>query len=493
MRHDDIVRLLPHAARRNTALFARCWLRMAPAAHQYEMARRFDGPTRYQADFWPRDHGKSTIFCIAGPLRRICEDPNIRILIVQKTATEAEKTLGAIRRELERNQALKSFYRGHWLETVGHADIANIGGIIEDGGRKQGAWTSRRIYVKRTRTGKDPTLEAVGVGGTITGGHYDLIILDDVEDDENTRTDARLAWLRQWFEGTILQLREPHTKIVIVGTLKTARRDIYNLIRDNPMWDVYLTGAILQPDPDDIEYRPIHNEQGVLVDVEILTPNVRVLWPQKWDARALILERLASTDPGIWRREKQNDLVAMQGTVFRPEWIRYVDPADAHGPWDMVIQAWDTAWTQGADSSWSVCVTVGIQGQVATILHVHRIRVDTVGLLQEVRAMYERYRPHLVVVERAASGLAVLDIMRQHASVPMEAVDTGARDKVTRARMVSPLWSAGQVQVVRDHWTPAFVDELTSFPESAHDDQVDAMVHALHYLFQRVRSPGIYV
>ncbi|RLC76907.1 MAG: hypothetical protein DRI81_09510, partial [Chloroflexi bacterium] len=77
-----------------------------PVAHQYEMARRIDDEhLQYQGDFWPRDHGKSEIFCIAYPLRRICEDPDVRILIVQKTADAAEKTLEVIKSELERNVA----------------------------------------------------------------------------------------------------------------------------------------------------------------------------------------------------------------------------------------------------------------------------------------------------------------------------------------------------------------------------------------------------
>jgi len=71
--------------------------------------RRGSTTTRFNTrrSFWPRDHGKSEIFCISYPLRRICEDPNVRILIVQKTATEAEKTLGVIKAELESNEDLK--------------------------------------------------------------------------------------------------------------------------------------------------------------------------------------------------------------------------------------------------------------------------------------------------------------------------------------------------------------------------------------------------
>ncbi|MGV8953686.1 MAG: hypothetical protein ACOH2M_21490, partial [Cypionkella sp.] len=234
------------AGRRNTAIFARCWREgVEPAAHQYDMAARVDGDSPYQADFWPRDHGKSEIFCISYPLRRIAEDPNVRILIVQKTATEAEKTLGVIKQEIESNAGMKRFYAEHWLATVQHRDISNALGQVDEAGKRQGAWQQSRIYAKRTRMGKDPTVEAVGVGGAITGGHYDVIILDDVEDDENTRTDERLRSMVAWFTGTIMQLREPHSKMVIVGTLKTNRQDIYNLVLASPVWDTHTCGAIL--------------------------------------------------------------------------------------------------------------------------------------------------------------------------------------------------------------------------------------------------------
>ena len=146
---------------------------------------------------------------------------------------------------------------------MGQRDIANISGQIELSGKKEGAWQQSRIYCKRTRRGKDPTVEAVGVGGAITGGHYDIIILDDVEDDENTRTDERLNGLIEWFTGTIMQLREPHTKIVVVGTLKTNKQDIYKLVLNSPVWDTFLTGAILSHKLDEIESVPVRNEDGV--------------------------------------------------------------------------------------------------------------------------------------------------------------------------------------------------------------------------------------
>lgn len=474
------------AGRRNTAIFAKCWREgVDPAAHQYDMARRVDGPSQYQADFWPRDHGKSEIFCLSYPLRRICEDPNVRILIVQKRATEAEKTLSVIKQELESNHRLKAYYASHWEKTVGQRDIANISGQIELSGKKEGAWQQSRIYCKRTRRGKDPTVEAVGVGGAITGGHYDIIILDDVEDDENTRTDERLNGLIEWFTGTIMQLREPHTKIVVVGTLKTNRQDIYKLVLNSPVWDTFLTGAILSHRLEEIETRPVRNEDGVVVDVEVLTPEVRVLWPQKWNIQALMLEKLASLDIGVWIREKLNDLRALAGKVFKREAFSWFDDADllriqTNGGWERLIQAWDTAYEENQRADYSVCVTLGLWRKKVYLLDVYRKRLEFPQLQAAVMSQFMQWKPEKVLIENKASGKSVYQVLKQESGAPVAEVDPGGKDKVSRARSITGFVESGRVLLRSGAlWLDGLLGELTMFPDGEHDDQVDPLVYGV--------------
>ncbi len=472
------------AARRDSAVFARVWRSgIVPGPHQYEMAKRVDDERlQYQGDFWPRDHGKSEIFCLAYPLRRVCEDPNVRILIVQKTAGEAEKTLDVLKSELERNTALKAYYADHWEAVVGQRDISNATGTIDREGRREGAWQRQRIYVKRTRRGKDPTIEAVGVGGAITGGHFDVIILDDVEDDENTRTAGRLKSLLEWFSGTIMQLREPHTKMVVVGTLKTAQRDIYNFILDNPVWSCRVVSALVSHSLDNIDYDVITDEAGRVVDVVVRTENVVTLWPRKWPIRALLLDMLASVR-SIWIREKLNDLRAMAGSVFKREWFRYVERAE-WPEFERVIQVWDTAWLEEESADWSVCGTLGLaQGRVV-VMDVFRTRLETPDLLRAVQMQYTRWRPREVCIEDKSSGKAALQVLTRETGLPVVAVSPGGRDKTARARAVTPFFEGGRVFFTSDAmWLPMLEDELTLFPEAENDDQVDVIVYGLLRLF----------
>lgn len=472
--------------RRDTAVFAYQWREgIVPGPQQYAMARRIDDDSiQYQADFWPRDHGKSEVFCIAYPLRRICEDPNVRILLVQKTLKEAKKTLSVIKSELEANVPMKTYYREHWQANVGAPDISNATGAIVREGRREGAWQQQMIYVKRSRLGKDPTVEAVGVGGAITGGHFDIIILDDVEEEENTKTESRLDDLVEWFSGTILQLREPHTKIIVVGTLKTAARDIYNVVLSNPMWNCKVVSALVSHELGEIDYEPVMNHAGQIIDVRINTPDVVTLWPERWPIKVLILDMLASLRRSTWIREKLNDLRAAAGRVFKKKWFRYVSLAEMPSIFDIVVQAWDTAYEKGQENDYSACVTVGFSEGHAYILSVYRAKLDFDELKSAVMREYAKWRPDRVLIEDKASGKSAVQVLIKETRLPIVPVKPGGNDKTARANAVTVYFETGRVLFSAGApWLDDFEDELVLFPRAANDDMVDALVYGLLDLF----------
>jgi len=57
------------------------------------------------------------------------------------------------------------------------------------------------------------------------------------------------------------------------------------------------------------------------------------------------------------------------------------------------------------------------------------------------------------------------------------------RGKVGRVYAASPLIEAGQVWIPNNKkWSEDLLEEMLRFPNAAHDDQVDAMVMAIHYM-----------
>jgi len=304
------------------------------------------------------------------------------------------------------------------------------------------------------------------------------------------RTPERLKSLLGWFTGTVMQLREPHTKMVVVGTLKTAGADIYNFVLGNPLWNTRVVGAILSHALSDIEYEPVYDASGTVVDVRVLTEGVRTLWPERWGIRALLVDMLASIR-SIWIREKLNDLRALAGSVFRRSWFRYVE-RDALPQVGRVVQAWDTAFESSRSADYSVCVTAGVFEGHVYVLDVFRQKVEFPALVAAIRAQYARWKPGVVLVERKASGRSAVQVLRKESTIPLVDAEPGARDKVSRARAITPYYEGGRVyHVAGAQWLAAFEDELTLFPEAAHDDQVDALVYAVLRLM--LRGSGIYV
>lgn len=70
----------------------------------------------------------------------------------------------------------------------------------------------------RRRIAKEATVTAMGVGGPIISKHYDTIILDDIIDEENARTQEQREKMRVWYYKSLLPCLEPEGEIHILGT-----------------------------------------------------------------------------------------------------------------------------------------------------------------------------------------------------------------------------------------------------------------------------------
>jgi hypothetical protein len=93
----------------------------------------------------------------------------------------------------------------------------------------------------------------------------------------------------------------------------------------------------------------------------------------------------------------------------------------------------------------------------------------------------ERWRPHYLLVEDAASGQSLVQTLRAGTRLPVKAIKVD-RDKESRAAAILPLIESGKVFLPQGaEWVAQFVDECASFPAGAHDDCVDALTQVLNY------------
>ena len=165
----------------------------------------------------PPEHAKSTVITVNYCVYRIAMNPNVKITIVSKTQERAKEYLYSIKQRLSHER---------WAKM--QAIYGSAGGWKEDAD----SWKADRIYIARDSTEKDPTVQALGIGGQITGARSDLIILDDVVTTSNAH-----EWEKQllWLQRDVVTRLGDTGKLLIVGT-RIAPNDLYREIRNPDHW-----------------------------------------------------------------------------------------------------------------------------------------------------------------------------------------------------------------------------------------------------------------
>jgi predicted phage terminase large subunit-like protein len=91
---------------------------------------------------------------------------------------------------------------------------------------------------------------------------------------------------------------------------------------------------------------------------------------------------------------------------------------------------------------------------------------------------------HGKLIEDKANGSAVIQILQSEIAGIIPVNPSGG--KIARAQAISPFIEAGNLFLPHPEyapWVPDFIEECATFPNGAHDDQVDAMTQVLlHWL-----------
>jgi hypothetical protein len=199
----------------------------------------------------PPHHGKTATITINYVVYRICMDPNVRIKLVSKNEKMAKQFLFAIKNRLThpRFTALQAAFapQGGWKETAEK-------------------WSATELYLggdDRDSGEKDPTVEALGMGGHIYGSRANLIILDDCIVGSNAH-----QWEDQmgWISREVTSRLGRTGKLLVVGT-RIAPVDLYRELR-NP--DHYSGGKSPYT----------YLQQPAVLEYEDDPANWRTLWPK---------------------------------------------------------------------------------------------------------------------------------------------------------------------------------------------------------------------
>lgn len=165
-----------------------------------------DTSKQYILNLHPRGTYKSSIWTISYPLwYLLTQNSKFRFLIVSKKDLLAREYLRAIKFHLETNELL----------------IALYGYQVSD------KWTEGEIILQcRGNTQhKEPNVKAIGLDAEITGGHFDVIIFDDIVTKKDWESSQERIRTQNNFIKFLSTL-ESHTRVIVNGT-RWHIKDIY--------------------------------------------------------------------------------------------------------------------------------------------------------------------------------------------------------------------------------------------------------------------------
>ena len=437
----------------------------------------------------PRGHGKSVLSLILA-VWRLCTDRDCTVLIVSATAGQAEKRLKAIREYLEDPKIIADWASDDLLP---FRDAST-------------SWLNNRIYLKREGKIIDPSLEAIGIGGAITGAHVDMIILDDVEDSITAASDAMRRRSREWFGGTLMPILNRGGLMLTIGTRKGSN-DLYGDMLKDPTTIAIVDQAILEwPTSYTFEMERVGG-RDVVKHIHIEGEEfAKVLWPEERPLRFLLTE-MATVGKQMFFREMQNSPLAGDDAVFNPDWVDQAQQRGRglvlgkgalqvmNGMLDYIVVGCDLALNldggkaKSSDSDYTVLIALAImKNGDRLLLDISRFRgASPAELYMRVESFCRGLPepPREIRVERNSFGALHVAGLRGRSDLPYREHQTTQRSKQEGLSRVATLLENGKyILPVGDSDSRGkvqpLVDELVGFPYHKHDDTVLALSIAEH-------------
>jgi predicted phage terminase large subunit-like protein len=325
---------------------------------------------------------------------------------------------------------------------------------------------------------------ATSVGGILTGRGADLMLIDDAAKPEEAISEALRKRVNDWYNSTaVSRLNSKQNSCVVIISQRLHEDDLVGHVLEQEDWDVLKLPAIAERDE---EY-----------EIEALGRRRRFtrragepLHPAREPKEVLDAIR-RSVGEFNFAGQYQQAPIPLGGGLVKREWLRTYAPGERPELFDLIAQSWDTANKPTEFSDFCVCTTWGIKGSNIYLLDVLKKRMDYPELKRAVRAQAEAHKASVVLIEDRASGTQLIqELISEGLHTIKRYVPAG--DKQMRLYAQTATIENGFVYLPREApWLADYLHELTTFPNSKYDDQVDSTSQALDWIKRAARSSNV--
>jgi predicted phage terminase large subunit-like protein len=396
-----------------------------------------------------RGSGKSTIMTMSYPIWSILGKQQKKcVVILSQTQQQAKIHLTNIKRELESNDLLRS----------------DLGPFEE----QSDEWGSTGLFFPKFGAKISTASSEQSIRGIRNGAYRpDLIICDDVEDLNSTKTKESRDSAYSWFTGEIAPLGDRNTRIVMVGNL-LHEDSLLMRLKEN-----------LEKQEGNVIYRecPVVDENDV------------ILWRGKYPTMEdLKIEKKLHGDEKAWQREYMLKIIADDDQLVKKEWIQYYDELPGEkDKYKGALIGVDLAISESNHADYTAIVVGHVYGTKDDLrIYIERYpfnkRIDgptTIEKIKEVVKNSKRYEksPKLYIEDVGYQKTVIQTLNKQ--GVNAEGYKVSGRDKRERLESITHMIRNGNVYFPREG-AKELIQQLVYFGVEKHDDLVDAFTIVLH-------------
>lgn len=409
-------------------------------------------PKKRRLGLMPRAHLKTTIEvadCVRLPTLNV---DHVRILIAAETATLSKKILDETTNHWESNGLLRSLY-----PAIAPTKFSGPGIT----------WSSDMATLPRNSPHKDPTWQAIGVGGAVIGGHFTRIKADDLIGYEAARSRAKMEATISWNNNIESLLVDQHEDIIDWTGTRWGVNDLYHHIMEAYGTDL-----------------AVFSREAI--------ENGKIIFPQLHTMEEY--ERIQRISPEVWFAQYCNNPKAAGKRDLPHEMIRtfrfsldgnFVETAEgdrwAIEQLDRVILCDPNSGQQTAPDEAAIVVTGTSPSNQVFTLDAWSGRPTVSGFVNMIVDKTARWRPRAIGIEQAGqqATLQLFEEKRDKVSfyLPMpEPLKHKNTEKEYRIRSrIEPLLRSGRLYLLPTQ--QQLRDQIADFPESLLFDQVDALAY----------------
>lgn len=380
------------------------------------------------------------------------------IMYVSSTQTDAQFHFESIKFELENNDLLRQIYGDlvpnssdfsrKWSNT--HFETSNRVNLLA-----RGACKGRGVNIKNQRPTK--------------------IILDDIEEDEAVRSPERRAKLHSWLMRVIIpSLDKDRGYCKMIGTVLSEQCELLKFYKNY--------GGL---------FKKCNDESG------------HSIWPQKWSDEDLLAKR---EEIGLFAFSSEflNTPVNEETAIIQRAWIennKYEQLKDTTMMRTVIM--FDPQNGEGESADYYGLCVVGFfpkerhryvlkiltgrdtqRNQAA--LFVRTCQEFPNSIAAGIEKIITQVAVYQLVLEWIAGNIDLPDVNNDNRNVSVIPVTPEGKDKKARLEMHQAAFERGEVHL--HHTMKNLEDQLVSFPQVDHDDDVDATVYCLEWANRKAGS-----